>query len=583
MRPARNQGGARPLDLEIPRMTKMNGAEAMVRMLQLNGVKHVFGLCGDTSLPFYDALARLDHGIDHILTRDERSAAYMADAYARVTGKVGVCEGPSGGGATYLLPGLVEANESSVAVLGITSDVSVGSRGKYPLTELDQEALYRPLTKWNTTVDRADQIPDAVRGAFRAMTTGKPGSAHICLPYDVQKHEVDAADVWAQQGHDRFPAMRYAPDPAEIERAAQKLVAARAPVIICGGGVVISGACGELDALAVMLSAPVCTTVSGQGSLADTHPLNAGVVGANGGIMATREIVAQADLVLFIGCRAGSTTTEHWRFPARSVPILHIDADPMVIAANYRTEVGMVGDALLALRALNAAVRDRLAHRPADAADGVALAGAARAAKLTAFAPLAASHDTPIKPERVVDALNRLLPDDAIVVADPGTPCPYFSAYYNASRPGRHFITNRAHGALGFSMSAGIGAIVGRPGATVVSVMGDGSFGFTCGEMETLVRRKIPLKMIVFSNSVYGWIKASQKAGYDKRYFSVDFNRTDHARVAEAFGVKAWRVEDPALLDAAVRAALEHDGPALIDVISQELQDSAAPVSQWMG
>ncbi|WP_195829715.1 thiamine pyrophosphate-binding protein, partial [Bordetella pertussis] len=210
-------------------MTQLNGAEAMVRMLQLNGVKHIFGLCGDTSLPFCDALQRLDHGMEHILTRDERSAAYMADAYARVTGKVGVCEGPSGGGATYLLPGLVEANESSVAVLGITSDVSVGSRGKYPLTELDQEALYRPLTKWNTTIDRADQIPGAVRAAFRAMTTGRPGTAHLCLPYDVQKHEVDPADVWAQPGHDRFPAMRFAPDPAAIEQAAARLVGARAP------------------------------------------------------------------------------------------------------------------------------------------------------------------------------------------------------------------------------------------------------------------------------------------------------------------------------------------------------------------
>jgi len=564
-------------------MIKMNGAEAVVRMLQVNGVKHIFGLCGDTSLPFYDAMARLDHGIDHILTRDERSAGYMADAYARVTGKVGVCEGPSGGGATYLLPGLVEANESSVAVLGITSDVSVGSRGKYPLTELDQESLYRPLTKWNATVDRADQIPGIVRGAFRAMTTGKPGAAHICLPYDVQKHEVDPAEVWAQEGHDRFPAMRSAPNPADIDKAADKLVASRSPVIVCGGGVVISGACDALDALATMLNAPVCTTISGKGSLADSHPLNAGVVGANGGITATRDIVGRADIVLFIGCRAGSTTTEHWRFPARDVPILHIDADPMAIAANYRTTVAMIGDALLALNALNAAVKERLERRPQERADGRAMTAAARRAKLAAFAPLAASLDTPIKPERVVDALNRLLPENAIVVADPGTPCPYFSAYFNAARPGRHFITNRAHGALGFSLAAGIGAAIGRPDATVVSVMGDGSFGFTCGEMETLVRRKVPLKMIVFSNSVFGWIKASQKAGYDERYFSVDFSRTDHARVAEAFGVKAWRVEDPSRLDAALKEALEHSGPALIDVISQELQDTAAPVSQWMG
>ncbi len=561
----------------------MNGAEALVRMLQLNGVKHVFGLCGDTSLPFYDALARLDHGIDHILTRDERSAGYMADAYARVTGRVGVCEGPSGGGATYLLPGLVEANESSIAVLGITSDVSVGSRGKFPLTELDQQALYRPLTKWNTTVDRADQIPGAVRGAFRAMTTGRPGAAHICLPYDLQKHPVDDADVWAQDGHQRFPAMRTRPDAADIERAADRLVASRAPVIICGGGVIIAGACEALETLATLLNAPVCSTVSGKGTLADAHPLNAGVVGTNGGVEATRQVVMQADLVLFVGARAGSTTTEHWKYPARGVPILHIDADAMTIGTNYRTDVAMVGDALLALTDLNAAVRDRLEARASNAADGRAIAGKARARKMADFAALAASADSPIKPERVVDALNRLLPARAIVVADPGTPCPYFSAYFEAPQSGRHFITNRAHGALGFAMSAGVGASFGRPDAMVVAAMGDGSFNFTCGELETIVRRRVPLKMIVFSNSVFGWIKASQKTGYGERYFSVDFDRTDHARVAEAFGVKSWRVEDPADVERTLKAALAHDGPALVDVISQQLQDTAVPVSQWMG
>ncbi|WFF81690.1 thiamine pyrophosphate-binding protein [Delftia tsuruhatensis] len=563
--------------------TAFNGADAMVRMLQLNGVKHIFGLCGDTSLPFYDAMARLDHGMDHILTRDERSAGYMADAYARVTGKVGVCEGPSGGGATYLLPGLAEANESSVPVLGITSDVSVGARGKFPLTELDQQALYRPLTKWNTTIDRVDQIPHAVRSAFRAMTTGRPGATHICLPYDVQKHALDPADVWAQPGHDRYPAYRSAPDPAAVAEAADRLVAARCPVLICGGGVLIAGASAALDALATLLNAPVCSSVSGQGSLAGSHPLNAGVVGTNGGVEATRAVVAQADLVMFIGARAGSTTTEHWQMPSRKVTIVHLDVDAMTIGTNYRTDVALVGDALLGLQALHAAVQQRIARRPADAADGAALAATARAAKQAFFAPLAASLERPIKPECVVDTLNRLLPARAIVVADPGTPCPYFTAYFDAPQAGRHFITNRAHGALGFAMSAGFGAAIGQPDSVVVAVMGDGSFGFTCGELETIVRRNVPLKMIVFSNSVFGWIKASQKSGYDERYFSVDFNRTHHARVAEAFGVKAWRVEDPADLEAALKAALMHDGPALVDVISQELQDTAVPVSQWMG
>ncbi|WP_427183928.1 thiamine pyrophosphate-binding protein [Bordetella bronchialis] len=564
-------------------MDQLTGAEAMVRMLQAYGVEHIFGLCGDTSLPFYDALYRLDHGMRHVLTRDERSAGYMADAYARVSGKVGVCEGPSGGAATYLLPGLVEANESSIPVLGITSDVAVGSRGRYPLTELDQEALYRPLTKWNRTIDRADQIPGMVRAAFRAMTGGKPGAAHLCFPYDVMKQKVDAADIWAQPEHGRFPAMRYAPDPADIARAAGLLAQARTPVILCGGGVVIAGACEALRTLAESLKAAVCVTVSGQGSLADTHPLNAGVVGSNGGVLATRDVVAAADVVLFVGCRAGSTSTEHWRFPSRDTTILHIDIDPMVVGANYRTEVGMVGDARLALEALNAEVAARLAHRPAGATDGAVLAGKARAARAAQPESLASSTERPIRPERVVKTLNRLLPDDAVVCADPGTPCPYFSAYYDAARPGRHFITNRAHGALGYSLSAAFGAWFGRPQSKCVAVMGDGSFGFTVGELETIVRHKAPLLMVVFSNSVYGWIKASQKAGYDQRYYSVDFDRTDHARVAEAYGVKAWRVEDPAQLESALRAAMEHDGPALVDVLAQPLQDAAAPVSQWMG
>lgn len=564
--------------------TPMNGADAMVRMLQHNGVQHIFGLCGDTSLPFYDALARLDHGMDHILTRDERSAAYMADGYARVTGRVGVCEGPSGGGATYLLPGLVEANESSVAVLGITSDVSVGARGKFPLTELDQQSLYRPLTKWNATIDRVDQIPHAMRSAFRAMTTGRPGAAHICLPYDVQKHAItNPDDVWAQPGHGQFPATRSAPDPDAVQEAAQRLAAARAPVIICGGGVVIAGASAALEALAQRLNAPVCTTVSGQGSLADAHPLNAGVVGTNGGVPATRAVVAQADLVLFVGCRAGSTTTEHGQMPGRGVTILHIDVDAMTIGTNYRTDVALVGDARLALQALDDALQRLGTPRPAQVSDGRALAARARAEKREFLQPLAASLETPIRPERVLDTLNRLLPRKAIAVADPGTPCPYFSAYFDAPQAGRHFITNRAHGALGYSLSAAFGAAIGQPDSMVVAAMGDGSFGFTCGELETVVRRNVPLKMIVFSNSVYGWIKASQKTGYDARYFSVDFNRTDHARVAQAFGVKAWRVENPADLEGALKAALHHDGPALIDVLSQPLQDTAVPVSQWMG
>ncbi|MDJ0824210.1 MAG: thiamine pyrophosphate-binding protein [Rhodobacter sp.] len=565
--------------MDTARSNQMTGAEAMVRLLEAYGVTHMFGLCGDTTLPFYDALARLDHGINHFLTRDERHAAYMADAYARVTGKPGVCEGPSGGGATYILPGLVEANDSSVPVLAITTDVATTSRGKYPLTELDQVALMAPLTKWNASLNAAQRLPAEVRQAFRAMTTGRPGAVHLALPFDTQKAPVEAAEIWADPRHRAYPAERAAPDPQAVKDAVDVLEGARRAVAICGGGPVLAGAEAELAALAEALDLPVATTVSGQGAIAETHPQAVGVVGSNGGVPATRAVVDEADVVIFIGCRAGSVTTERWRSPAPGTTVIHIDSDPMAIGANYPTDVALCADAKLALQALLAELRRRDDLRSQGGAER---AQAAWAAKGAAFRPLAAAQDRPIRPEAVMAALQQVLDDDAVICADPGTPCPYFSAHYRWSCAGRRFITNRAHGALGFSLAAAIGAQVGRPDAQVLSVMGDGSFGFCCGEFETLVRYDLPITAIVFSNATFGWIKAGQNAGFGQRFYNVDFGRTDHAAVARAFGVKAWTVEDPADLIPVLRQALAHEGPSLVDVISQPLHEAAAPVSEWV-
>ncbi|WP_163263952.1 thiamine pyrophosphate-binding protein [Chelativorans alearense] len=557
----------------------LTGAEAMVRMLDAYGVQHIFGLCGDTTLPLYDALFRLDHGITHLLTRDERHAAYMADAYARVTGRPGVCEGPSGGGATYILPGVVEANESSVPVLAINSDVSTASRGRYPLTELDQVALFRPLTKWNASLDDAERLPAMVRRAFREMTTGRPGAVHLALPFDTQKAAMTPDDIWADKRHQTFPATPAAPDPGAVEAAAEALISAKRAVIVCGGGVVLAEAIEPLARLTRMLDLPVATTVSGQGSIAETDPRAVGVVGSNGGVPATRAVVGEADLVLFIGCRAGSVTTERWRSPAPGARIVHIDSDPAVIGANYPTEAAVAADARLALEAIIATLERRGAK---GSNGGEARAATAWQAKLAAFEPLAASNETPIRPERIVATLQRLLDADAIVCADPGTPCPYFSAHYRWPSAGRHFITNRAHGALGYAMGAAIGAHVARPEVKTVAVMGDGSFGMSAGELETVVRYRMPITFITVSNSAYGWIKAGQRSGFGARFHNVDFTRTDHAAVAAAYGLKSWKVEDPAKLETVLREALEAGGPTLVDIVTQPLDEAAAPVSEWV-
>jgi acetolactate synthase I/II/III large subunit len=558
-------------------MDTLTGAEAAVEMLKAHGVEIVFGLCGDTSLPFYDALARLPHGMRHVLARDERSAAYMADGYVRVSGKVGVCEGPSGGGVTYILPGLAEANESSVPLLCINSDISVAARGRYTLTELDQGALMRPVTKWNAVVDRAEDLPQIFRTAFKQVTTGRPGAAHIALPFDVQNGMVNRAEVWGNVNFGRCPAERMVPDAEVIERAAALLRDATNPIFICGGGIIISGAEEELAALAERLSAPVATTISGKGSISEEHSLALGVVGSNGGTPETRAVVDQADLIIFAGCRAGSVTTERWRHPAPGkTKVIHLDVDAAVLGANYPVDVPLVGDAKLTLKMLNEALAS--VHRPLNASQ----VEAAKEQKFAKFQALAESSDKPIKPERVVAELTRAVDSDAIVVADAGTPCPYFSAYYPVRRAGRSFFSNRAHGALGYSMPAAMGAHFARPKVKCVAAMGDGSFGFTCGELETAARYRLPITFIVISNASYGWIKAGQKSGYDQRYFGVDFEGTDHAAVAAAFGIKSWRVTEPSQLGKVLKESLAFGGPSLVDIVCQPLQEAKAPVSEWI-
>jgi acetolactate synthase-1/2/3 large subunit len=462
-------------------------------------------------------------------------------------------------------------------VLCINSDISVAARGRYTLTELDQGALMRPVTKWNAVLERAEDIPRIFRAAFNQMTTGRPGAAHIALPFDVQKGLVDRTDLWGDESLGRYPSRRVVTDPFFIGRAAELLRSASRPLFLCGGGVIAAGAEPELLELAERLSAPVATTISGKGSISEEHPLAVGVVGSNGGTPETRAIVDQADLVIFAGCRAGSVTTERWRHPAPGkVKVIHLDVDAAVLGANYPVDVPLVGDAKLALAALNEALATL--QRPPQAA----AVRKANQEKFGRFQALARSDDKPIKPERVVAELDRVLDADAVVVADAGTPCPYLSAYYRVRQSGRRFFSNRAHGALGYSMSAAVGAYFARPRAKCVSVMGDGSFGFTCGELETLVRYRLPITLIVISNGAYGWIKAGQKSGYDARYFGVDFETTDHAAVAAAFGVRSWRVTEPGDLGKAFKESLAHGGPTLVDIVCQPLEEAKAPVSEWI-
>ncbi len=559
----------------------MNGAEALVAVLEALGVDVIFGLCGDTSLPMYDALSRSE-SIRHVLTRDERSASFMADAYARLSGRVGVCEGPSGGGATYILPGVAEANDSSVPVVCVTSDISVADRGRGTLTELDQEALFTPVTKRTFSPERGDQLPAMIRDAFRAATTGSLGACHVSLPLDVQGHDVDDSDVHGDPRFGRYPQERLVPSPDAVRVCAGILAESRRPLVVAGAGAVRSGAWDEVAELSRVLGAPVATSICGKGIVAETDPLSLGVIGSNGGLPWRHALVETADLVLYVGSGTGSVTTQKWTLPEPGrARVLQLDTDPHVIGRGYPVTAGLHADAKLGVAALVEELEAMGIHGDGGRWDPEEIERGRRG-HMEEVGHLFESGAAPIRPERLFAALFGALPHRSVILADPGTPCPYVSAYWRLPEAGRWFVSPRAFGALGYALPGVVGAYHARPDAgRVVGVMGDGSFGISAGELETIRRLGHPVTLVVCNNASYGWIKAGQRSRGDD-YFSVDFEASDHAAIARAYGIRSRRVDDAAELDAAMREALTHAGPFLLDVVTQPLEEANAPVSKWI-
>ncbi len=564
----------------------MNAAEALVQMLIETGVTHMFGLPGDTSMTFYEALRARRGDLRHVMFRDERSASFAADAYARFTNRIGVTEGPSGGGATYILPGVAEAHGSAVPLLCLTTDTPVREEGRGVLTELDQVMLYRAVTKWTTKVKRGDGMPDAVRRALRLATSGRPGAVHLALPADVLAEEIGDASTHTDPLWGSTPSVPVRPDPSAVERAAAIIARAARPVIVAGGGVHASRAWESLTRFAETLNIPVATSINGKGAIAETSAVSLGVVGGNGGRPYIRQAVMDADLVFFIGTRTDSVTTLNWTLPAKpeqgGPAVLHLDMEPWETSNNYRTAVPLVGDARLALDDLLAAI---------DIPATVGQRNASRIAALRHEADAwwerveADSHSDaqPIHPARLIRLLRETLPDDPLIVADPGTPTPFLAAQFPARVAGRSFAIPRAHGGLGYAIGGVVGAaMAARPGQRVVAMLGDGSFGMSCGDLETISRYNLPVVVILCSNGSYGWIKELQHLFHDERYYSVDFStETDHAAIARGFGLKSERVTDPALLERAIQNAFANGGPCFLDVCTAPPMMQTPPVSAW--
>jgi acetolactate synthase-1/2/3 large subunit len=560
----------------------MQGARALVDVLIESGVEHIFGLPGDTGMAFYDALYDERDRVKHIMTRDERSASFMADVYARVSGRLGVCEGPSGGGATYIVPGVAEAHGSAIPLLCLTSDTPVGQHGRGVLTELDQESLFRPVTKWNTRINSPLTVAEMTRRAVRMAMSGRPGAVHLSLPTDTLEGETPDESVYGVPDFSLAPALRTRPDPTLLQRAADAIAAAARPVIVAGGGVLTSGAWDDLTRLAEALDIPVATSINGKGSIAETSRVSIGIVGGNGAREYTNSTVAGADLVIFIGSRTDSTTTHHWSVPKLfgGPAAIQIDVEPFEIGNNYRLTVPVAGDARLALADLFDAIgnKDAIRRRNSERIDALL---AERDRYWADVEQQAGSDSKPIKPQRVVRAMRELLDDDVLIVADPGTPTPYLGAQFELRRAGRTTVIPRAHGGLGYAIPGVVGAHFAADGRRVVGMTGDGSFGMSVGELETISRLNLPVVIIQTSNGTFGWIKELQHLYHDDRYFSVDFNPVDYAAIARGFGFAARQVVDPADVEPAIQEALANGRPYFLDIVTESQITETPPVASW--
>lgn len=560
----------------------MLGAEALVQVLRDSGVRHIFGLPGDTGMAFYEALRAERDDIQHVMTRDERSASFMADVYARVSGRLGVCEGPSGGGATYIVPGVAEAQGSAIPLLCLTSDTPVNQQGRGVLTELDQEALFKPVTKWNTRVNSAATMAEATRRAIRMATSGRPGATHLALPTDSLEGETPDESVYGVPEFGQAPSMPASPDQALIERAAAELAAAERPVIVAGGGVLISSACEALARLAEDLNIPVATSINGKGSIAETSRVAIGLVGGNGARPYANACLAEADLVVFVGTRTDSTTTSHWTLPSIQNPpkIIQIDVAPFEVGNNYPLVVGLVGDARLSLAAIREAIPRAAAVAGRNENRIVSLLEA-KTAYWKDVERQASIASSPIKPAQLIKTLRGMLDDDVIIVADPGTPTPFLGAQYELRRSGRTTVIPRAHGGLGYAIPGVVGAWYAGDGKRVIGMCGDGSFGMSVGELETITRYGLPIVLIQCSNGTFGWIKELQHLYHGDRYFGVDFNPVDYAAIARGFGFRAAQVTDPHALNRALESALADGGPYFLDVVTESPVTETPPVAAW--
>jgi acetolactate synthase I/II/III large subunit len=545
---------------------RRSGAEVLADMLAGYGVTHVFMV----PAVLRRTLAEMERRskIARIHCHGEKSAAYMADGYARASGKPGICMAQVIG-ALNLAAGLRDAHLAHSPVIAMTGGRDPKTKFRKVYQEVDDVPAFEPVTKMNATIDDVARIPDMVRQAFRTATSGTPGPVHLQFRGNEGQLDLEEAEMapLVEPQFAQVPPFRPAPEETHVKVALELLQKAARPIIVAGGGVRASGAHAELTALAEMLQIPIATSLNGKDSIPGTHPLSVGGVGSYSRECANRA-VNRADLVCFIGSETGGMTTHFWAVPPIGTPAIQIDIDPEALGRNYPLAASILGDAKTVLAGM------RHAADPASAKlrePWVGEIAALRREWYAKYAPQLESDAVPIHPARICHELSRHVPDDAVVVVDTGHAGTWMGGMYDLRASSQSYIRSAGH--LGWAFPAGLGAKAACPRRPVVVFTGDAGFWYHIGEVETAVRWKLNSVTIVNNNGGGN----QSKRGFDRAYGGEQteqarelwtYNKTNFARLAEDMGALGIRVEKASDIAPALARALAADRPVIIDVVT---------------
>jgi acetolactate synthase-1/2/3 large subunit len=560
-------------------MPMMTAARYLAESLATYGVTHLFYVPTMLSR----MLAEMDDrtNIARVTTHGEKAAAYMADGYARASGRPGICMAQAIG-RSNLAAGLRDAYMAHSPVIAFIGCSAPGTEGKTVYQQVDDDrGQFRPVTKWTARPDRAVDLPQALRQAFRVSTTGCPGPVALELPAHMGEIENEQADfnVEVEKRFAQLPPFRPAPDPDAVDEALRRIAAAQRPIIIAGGGARMSRAGEALRDLAGKLQIPVATSLNGKDLLPATDPLNAGVTGIYSRKCANRA-VGEADLVIFAGSRAGSMTTCAWKFPPPGASVIQIDIDPQQPGRHYAGALPLLGDVRAALQMM---LERSGTTSVVDRREWMARIASIASAWREEVSELRNSEAVPIRPERLCSALSRFLPPDALVVSDTGHAAMWTASFLDLNHPHQSLI--RCAGSLGWGFPAALGAKLACPERPVVLFTGDGGFWYHVAELETAVRWGISTVLVVNNNQRLSQERDVYTAAYGGRlrgrhaelWHFTDVNLT---RLAESFGARGVRVEKPSELDSALDQALSARGPFVVEVMTDP--EAMAPLA-WIG